>query len=399
MASIRILVTVSGHDTPGITAKLTGVLCQHPTIILDITQAVIHGLLSLSLLFECQGAHENLLQDLQREAGRLGLKMEHQILKNGHAKTPTLPLHHYAVTLIADELTAQSIHRVARALAEWGMNITAIKRLSEADFSCAEMLASSPEKADRRKELLALAREIGVDIALQEEGLYRRAKRLVVLDMDSTLIQSEVIDELAREKGAYEEVAKITREAMGGKLDYDTSLKLRCEKLKGLTMEDLHRVFSRVELTDGAKDLIRVLKKLGYKTALISGGFTFVAEKLKEKLGIDYAYANTLELEGSASGKTVTGRVIPPIINAQRKADLLELIAQQEKIELDQVIAIGDGANDLLMLEKAGLGIAFNAKPAVREKADLALSRKNLRSILYLLGLSEKDVAEAIQSE
>ena len=212
--------------------------------------------------------------------------------------------------------------------------------------------------------------------------------------MDSTLIQSEVIDELARFKGVYDQVAAITHEAMNGKMDYDESLRQRVRMLKGMPLSDLEKVFQKVELTPGATDLIGILKKLGYKIALISGGFTYVAEKLKQQLGIDFVYANSLEIRDQA----LTGNVIPPIVNAQRKADLLDVIAQQERIELDQVIAIGDGANDILMLEKAGLGIAFNAKPKVRERADLALSQKNLRSILYLLGLSERDLSVCTRS-
>ena len=207
--------------------------------------------------------------------------------------------------------------------------------------------------------------------------------------MDSTLIQGEVIDELAREKGVFDEVAAITHEAMNGRMDFNESLRQRVGKLKGLNQANLDQVLSRIELTAGAEDLIGVLKKLGYKIALISGGFTFVAHPLKVRLGLDHVYANQLEVQNG----TLTGKTIPPIVNAQRKADLLDEIARKENIALDQVIAIGDGANDLLMLEKAGLGIAFNAKKSVREKADLSISQKNLRSILYLLGLSEKDLA------
>jgi phosphoserine phosphatase len=213
--------------------------------------------------------------------------------------------------------------------------------------------------------------------------------------MDSTLIQSEVIDELARHRGVYKEVSDITSEAMNGKMDFDESLRLRVAKLKGMPQADLLEVFQKIKLTPGAEELLRVLKKLGYKIALISGGFMFVAERLKTQLGIDYVYANTLE----SNQGVLTGNVLPPIVNAQRKADLLDVIAQQENIELDQVIAIGDGANDILMLEKAGLGIAFNAKPTVREKADLAISQKNLKSVLYLLGLAEKDLSVCFKTD
>jgi len=280
-------------------------------------------------------------------------------------------------------------------LAQYRVNIDVIERLSEGEFGCVEMLISSNSALDRRAlkhELMTVAREQGVDVALQAEGLYRRSKRLVVFDMDSTLIQSEIIDEFARKLGAYDEVSRITHEAMQGKLPFAEALHLRVARLQGLTTAQIEEVFHETQLTAGAEELIRVLKKLGYKVALISGGFSCIAERLKVRLGIDYAYANQLVIQ---DGKA-TGKVAPPVIDAQRKADLLEVIAQQEGIHLDQVIAIGDGANDLLMIEKAGLGIAFNAKPAVNERADLALSQKSLRSILYLLGISGRDVSEVL---
>ncbi len=397
------LVTASGIDAPGITSEMTGVLADHAVEILDVAQALVQDLLSLSLFFSVDeattGAARDVIHDLTSKATALKLKLEWKEVDRArvHTTAGSLP-HHYAVTLIAETITARALHEVTRVLAHWKLNIDGIKKLSENHFGCVEMRVSTQNRIDSlaatklRKELLTLANEQGVDIAFQAEGLYRRAKRLVVLDMDSTLICGEVIDELARENGVYDEVSAITQRAMRGKMDFNESLTLRCAMLKGMTVEDLERVYQKIQITPGADDLIRVLHRLGYKTAVISGGFTFVADRLKERLGIHFAYANTLEI---VNGR-LTGRVLPPIINAQRKADLLEVIAQQEKIVLDQVIAIGDGANDLLMLEKAGLGIAFNAKPVVCEKADLALSQKNMRSILYLLGLSARDVEQVI---
>jgi len=394
-----VLVTVSGPDAPGITSELTGILALAGVPILDLGQAVIHGLLSLSILFEMDGTQgapqaKTVIKDLLFRTTELGLKLEFRVFDNEPLqKGLAVPKYRYAVTLIADQVSASAIHQVTNELAKYRLNIDEIQRLSEGGFGCVEFQVSTADEIDQRAvktALLSVSKEVGVDIALQAEGLYRRAKRMVVFDMDSTLISCEVIDEFAREMGCYDEVSKITEDAMRGKLDYDTSLKLRVEKLKGLTTEQMSKVFDRIQPTPGAADLIHVLKKLGYKTALISGGFTVVADRLKEKLGIDYAYANHLEIE---RGKA-TGRVVPPIVNAQRKADLLDVIAQQERIHLDQVIAVGDGANDLLMLERAGLGIAFNAKPAVNEKADLALSQKNLQTILYLLGISGRDLAE-----
>jgi phosphoserine phosphatase len=413
-----ILFTASGADTPGITSELTGILAKRNARVIDIAQAVIQNLLSLSILFEITGdpsttgSQDQCLQELTKKAESLHLQVTVQVdrkksqqersaaKKTSQESVQETITMHYAVTLIADVISAQALHEVTQALANRRFNIDAIKRLSEGSFSCVEMIVSGEAPTSggpsleeflhqTKAELLTIAQTLNVDIALQAEGLYRRAKRLVVFDMDSTLIQGEVIDELAREKGVYDEVAAITHDAMNGKMDFNESLRQRVAKLKGLSQPDLNQVLARIELTPGAEDLIGVLKKLGYKIALISGGFTFVADQLKGRLGLDHVYANQLEIQNG----TLTGKTIGPIVNAQRKADLLDEIAQKEHIALDQVIAIGDGANDLLMLEKAGLGIAFNAKKTVREKADLSINQKNLRSVLYLLGLSEKDLA------
>jgi phosphoserine phosphatase len=398
MGKSIVLVTASGKDAPGITSELTGILAKHNKTITDIAQAVIHGLLSLSILFEVDSSdkEKTVLQELVFRATELGLKLDYRTLADGEGKAATsAKSFHYAITLIAESVSARALHEVTQVLASHKTNIDVIKRLSENEFGCVELVVSSSAQIDRealKKALLAIAKEQGVDIALQAEGLYRRAKRLVVMDMDSTLIQNEVIDELARARGVYDEVSEITHRAMSGLMDYDESLKQRCEKLKGMPLAEFDEVFQSLRITPGAEDLICVLKKLGYKIALISGGFTYVAEKLKDRLGIDFVYANKLEIE---NGK-LTGKVLPPIVNAARKADLLDVIAQQEKIALDQVVAIGDGANDIPMLNKAGLGIAFNAKPSVREKAHTALSQKNMRSILYLLGLSGRELSEGL---
>ena len=238
--------------------------------------------------------------------------------------------------------------------------------------------------------LLAAGQDGGFDVALQKEDLLRRSKRLIVMDMDSTLIRIEVIDELARAHGVYEQVAAITKRAMQGEMDYDQSLRERVALLTGLDASVLHKLADDLPLTEGAETLLRVLKRLGYRTAVISGGFSVAAEALQKRLGIDFAWSNTLEI--SPEGK-LTGQVLGPIVNAQRKADLLELFAQREGVPLDQVIAIGDGANDLLMLQKAGHGIAFHAKPKLREAAHTAISASGLDAILYLLGISGRDIA------
>lgn len=393
-----VLVTCSGKDTPGITSKLTGVLARHGLEIVDIGQAVLHGWLSLSVLFQQQAegsdkTEKTALDELKALAATLQLKFEAQTFQD-HAAAAQ-PAYRYAVTLISSRVSAQALHAVTEVLARHRVNINEIERLSESEFGCVELLLSSDSKLDRhalKSELLTAARTEGVDLALQAEGLYRRAKRLVAFDMDSTLIQSEIIDEFARKLGRYDEVAQITQLAMQGKVPFTEALSKRVACLQGLTQDQIEAVFQETQLTPGAEDLIRVLKKLGYKIALISGGFSCIADRLKTRLGIDYAYANHLVLRDQKA----TGEVLPPIIDAQRKADLLEVIAQQEGIHLDQVIAVGDGANDLLMIEKAGLGIAFNAKPAVNARADLALNQKSLKSILYLLGISGRDASEVL---
>ena len=245
-----------------------------------------------------------------------------------------------------------------------------------------------------KRALLAAAGEGAFDCALQRESLLRRSKRLIVMDMDSTLIRIEVIDELARAHGVGDRVKAITRRAMMGEMDYDQSLRERVALLRGLDARVLYELAAGLPLMEGAETLLRVLQRLGYRTAVISGGFSVAAEALQKRLGIDFAWSNTLEIEGGV----LTGRVIGPIVNAQRKADILEELARRENVPLDQVIAIGDGANDLLMLQKAGHGIAFHAKPKLREAAHTSISAMGLDAILYLLGITGRDVA-SLESE
>ena len=391
----HILLTASGRDARGITSEFTKILADYQADIVDIGQAVLQGLLSLSIVYKLDpsSSSSSIEKSLSEKARELELKIEFKKLElpSTHIQPPSS--YRYVISLIADQITASALHQVTQTIAHANLNIETIEKLSEGDFGCVEMIASTELGLDEHAlkiELLKLARNLKIDIALQAEGLFRRSKRLIVFDMDSTLIQGEVIDELAREHGVYDEVAAITHQAMQGQLDFNESLKRRVEKLKGLSSKKMKNVSARIQLTPGADELISTLKQLGYKVALISGGFTWVANQLRDQLGIDYSYANTLEIKD----EVLTGKVIPPIVNAQRKAELLEEIAKKEGIHLDQVIAIGDGANDLLMLEKAGLGIAFNAKPIVCEKADTALSQKSLRSVLYLLGLSGRDLAD-----
>ncbi len=392
-----ILATVTGQDAPGITAALTGTLAQHDIQIIDIAQSVISGQLTLSLLFKVSPVeiHET-LAELLHTAQRLGLKLQTSPM-HAHESPRSRARHTYAVTLLAEKISPRALHRVADFLGKNQTNLESIRRLSDDNFSCVELTISSPSELDRhrlKRDLLLIAREMEMDVALQEESLFRRAKRLVVMDMDSTLITAEVIDELARDYGVYDQVAEITREAMKGKIPFQESLRRRCALLKGMRRAQLKNVYARIDLTPGAEDLVCALKKLGFKVALISGGFDFVADELKNRLGLDYVFANRLEF----AGDTLTGDVIPPIVDAERKAEILTQIAAQEKIDLSQTVAIGDGANDLLMLDRAGLGIAFHAKPIVSESADLSFNQRNMGSILHLLGLTSRDIQSILPS-
>jgi phosphoserine phosphatase len=397
--SERVLITVTGRDRAGITASLTGILAEQGATLHDIEQVVVHGQLTLCLLVGGLSHARDVLKELLFAAKELGLELDFNAVSDGGAggaagaRPPGEVGRRYVITAIGRSLGADHLHALARTLATEGANIEKISRLSEDTLASVEINASLPPGGDReslKRSLLAVATKEGFDVSLQRESLYRRSKRMVVMDMDSTLIRIEVIDELARAAGVGDAVSKITERAMQGEMDYDESLRQRVGLLAGLDVKVLDQIANDLPLTEGAETLIRVLKRLGYRTAVISGGFSRAADALKRRLGIDYAFSNNLEIE---AGK-LTGRVVGPIVNAQRKAELLELIAQHEGILLDQVIAVGDGANDVLMLEKAGLGIAFRAKTKLREAADTSISGAGLDAILYLLGLSGRELQE-----
>jgi phosphoserine phosphatase len=388
----NVIVTVSGPDRPGITATLTGILAQMNSQLLDIEQVVVQGHLSLGMLVSIR-ADPGVLKELLFAARELGVSLDFKPV-DGLAPPPPA-VTRYVVTAIGPNLGAGELHALSRGLADHDGNIAKISRLSLGNLRSVEMQVDLPRATDPKKlqeALLGLAMRSSFDVALQREGLFRRSKRLVVMDMDSTLIPIEVIDELARAHGVAEQVAAVTERAMAGEMDYDVSLRSRLALLKGMDISVLERLAADLPLTDGAERLIRVLKRLGYRTAVISGGFSIAADSLKARLGIDYAYSNTLEVKG---GK-LTGEVVGPIVNGRRKAELLETIAQAEGVLLDQVIAVGDGANDLPMLEKAGLGIAFRAKQKLREAADTSISTGGLDSILYLLGISAQELEEVL---
>jgi phosphoserine phosphatase len=350
-----------------------------------VEQVVVQGLLTLGFAVAVDD-EQALVKELLFVAHELGLSLEFRKPEPKRAEGSQ----RYALTVIAATLGPRELQAVAEILAAHGANIERIQRLSEGGLEAVEVaLSLGGEEAPLKRALLAAAGQGAFDCALQRESLLRRSKRLIVMDMDSTLIRIEVIDELARAHGVGEKVAAITRRAMLGEMDYDQSLRERVALLRGLPARVLYELAANLPLTEGAETLLRVLKRLGYRTAVISGGFSVAAEALQKRLGIDFAWSNTLEIADGA----LTGKVVGPIVNAQRKAEILEVLALREGVPLDQVIAIGDGANDLLMLQKAGHGIAFHAKPKLREAARTSISAMGLDAILYLLGVTGRDVA------
>ncbi|NBD07535.1 phosphoserine phosphatase SerB [Corallococcus silvisoli] len=394
--SDSVLLTVTGRDGPDTTARITGLLAEAGAELFDVEQGVLRGMLTLALWVRLPAAPpevEPLLRALSELPRELGVTVDVRVVPAAVEPAGPEPLR-YVVTAVGRALGMRDVHALTARLAAGGARVERITRLSETPLASVELHVTLPPDADPvalKGALLALSMESSTfDVALQRESLYRRGKRMVVMDMDSTLIRIEVIDELARAYGVHAEVAAITERAMHGEMDYDESLRQRVALLAGLDARVLHELAANLPLTEGAETLIRVLKRLGYRTAVISGGFSVAAEALQRRLGIDFAYSNALEVQ---DGK-LTGRTVGTIVNARRKAELLELLAKQEGVLLEQVIAVGDGANDLLMLEKAGLGIAFRAKPRLREAADTSISAGGLDTILTLLGLTARELRE-----
>ncbi|MBK9927293.1 MAG: phosphoserine phosphatase SerB [Anaerolineales bacterium] len=398
-----ILINITGMDRPGITASVTELLAGYDVNILDIGQSVIHDALSLGMLIQIptQISDEQIVLDaIQKKIDELQMNIRFvKIDSESYSQwVGQQGKGRHIVTLLARRISAYHIGRLARIVADNGLNIDKIARLSgriplEAvgsdgqacvEFSLRGHVTDLPVL---RRKFMELADEIEVDIAYQENNVYRRNRRLVAFDMDSTLIQAEVIDELAKRAGVGKQVAEITERAMRGELKFKESFRERVALLKGLPESALAEVAATLKYTDGLERLMTTLKKLGYKTVILSGGFTYFGRALQRKFGFDYVFANDLEIEEGI----VTGRVVSEIVDGERKASLLESIAQHEGFSLEQTIAVGDGANDLPMLSKAGLGIAFNAKPIVKKSAKQSLSSFGIDGILYLMGLSEKE--------
>jgi len=398
-----ILLNISGEDKPGVTSTLTGILAQNDVTILDIGQAVIHEDLGLGILFEVSEKAESspILKELLFKAYELGINVKFTPIP--HEKYQEWVSHQgkdrHIVTLLARKLKAEHLARVTTVIADQELNIDYITRLSgrtplngfnKETRSVVEFSVRGTPKnlVAMKKEFTAAASELGIDIAFQEDNIFRRNRRLVCFDMDSTLIQTEVIDELAYRAGVGEEVSAITESAMRGEIDFNESFIRRVSLLKGLDESVMKEIAENLPVTEGAERLFKTLKQYGYKTAILSGGFNYFGNYLKSKLGIDYVFANELEI---VDGK-LTGRHLNEIVDGQRKAELLKLLAFKEDIHLEQVIAVGDGSNDLPMLQLAGLGIAFHAKPKVKESAKNAISNIGLDALLYLLGFRDREI-------
>lgn len=398
-----IRLNVQGADRPGVTAALTKVLAEHNVDILDIGQATIHNDLGLGILFGLSASNDSsaVLKDLLFKGYELGLNV----------KFTPIPLDQYEdwvshqgkerniITLIGRNLTGEHLSKVTSIISEQGLNIDKITRISgrrhltETNNSVMAVIEFSvrgvPNDEDKLKQdFLQVSKDTGIDLAFQEDNIYRRNRRLVCFDMDSTLIQAEVIDELARCAGVYDEVASITESAMRGEIDFKESFTKRVALLKGLDVSVMKEIAENLPLTEGAERLFRTLKKYGYKTAILSGGFNYFGNYLKSKLGIDYVFANELEVE---DGK-LTGRYVGEIVDGAKKADYLKLLAFKEDLHLEQCIAVGDGSNDLPMIQLAGLGIAFHAKPKVKANAQHAISENGLDTILYMIGFRDREI-------
>ena len=382
-----VLVRVTGRDQPGITAGLMRILDEAGAGVEDMEQVVLHGRLSLGLEVTVPGG-----RDLLKELLLFGWEREVEIdFEVAEEPVEPRPLGH-VVTIVGERLGPDAIGMVANAVAASGGNIERIARLARYPVWSYELLVAGGDPAAIRTSLLsACAHHQGVEVAVQAEGLARRAQRLVVMDVDSTLIQDEVIDLVAEAAGVGTAVAELTERAMAGELDYETSLRERARLLAGTDAGVFEQVADRVRLTPGAATFIRTLKRLGFATAVVSGGFIEVVEPLRQRLGIDHAHANSLEV---VDGR-ITGELVGEVIDRAGKAQLLERIAADEGVPLEQVVAIGDGANDVDMLVIAGLGIAFNARPVVREAADATLSVPFLDAVLFLLGVSREEIEAA----
>lgn len=399
-----ILININGADRPGVTAALTEILAKNNAVILDIGQADIHNHLSLGILFQStEGNSGDILKELLFKSYELDVNIRfNPITEQEYSKWVGMQgKNRYIITILSRKLTAKQIAGVSRIVAEQDMNIDDIKRLTgripldenartpkaSVEFS---VRGTPKNKECMKAEFMKLSTELEMDISFQEDSMYRRMRRLICFDMDSTLIETEVIDELAIRAGVGDQVKAITEAAMRGEIDFCESFHQRCALLKGLDVSVMQEIAENLPITEGVDRLMRILKKVGFKIAILSGGFTYFGNFLKQKYNIDYVYANELEIE---NGK-LTGNHVGDIVDGKRKAELLRLIAQVENVDIRQTVAVGDGANDLPMISIAGLGIAFHAKPKVKATAKQSISTIGLDGILYFLGYKDSYLDE-----
>jgi len=403
-----VLINITGRDRKGMDAKFTGILAEYGVTILDIGQAVIHEHISFGILAEIPDSKDfsSIFKDMLFEGHNMGLKIDitrvdadhYEKWVHEHGKERRI------ITLLGRAITARQISAVASIIAENGLNIDRITRLTgrislkkpQVNPRASVQLSVSGKPVnilDMRRKFMEISQKTGIDISFHVDNIYRKNRKLVVFDMDSTLIQAEVIVELAKLVGAGERVNEITESAMRGEIDFKESFRKRVALLKGIKEEELATISRNLPLTDGAELVTKTLRGLGYKLGILSGGFTFVGEYLKDKLGFDYMYANELDIENGV----VTGKVVGDIVDGEKKAILLRQIAQRENLALEQTIAVGDGANDLPMISIAGLGVAFNAKPLVRQNASNAISSVGLDGLLYLIGLHEREIKQEVR--
>lgn len=405
MAKELILIRITGEDRPGLTASIMSVLSRYDVTILDIGQADIHSTLSLGILIRVIEENSgHVMKELLFKASELGINIKFfPVEANDYeAWVKRQGKNRYIITLLGRKLSAAQIEAVTHLIAQQGLNIDSIRRLSgrisidepkKNVRACIEFsVRGTPhDRNAMQAELLRLSSEMGMDCSFQIDNMYRRMRRLICFDMDSTLIQTEVIDELAMRAGVGDKVKDITERAMRGEIDFKESFTERVALLKGLDSSVMREIAENLPITEGVDRLMYVLKRYGYKIAILSGGFTYFGEYLQKRYGIDYVYANELEID--ENGK-LTGRYLGEIVDGRRKAELLKLIAQVEKVDIAQTIAVGDGANDLPMLSEAGLGIAFHAKPRVVANAQQAINTIGLDGVLYFLGFKDSYLDE-----
>jgi len=403
MRKEQILIRITGKDRSGLTASIMSILSKVDAQILDIGQADIHSSLSLGILIRIDEKDSGqVMKELLFKATELGVNIGFSPIADEDYEewAGRQGKNRYILTVIGPSLSARQIASAAEVVAQQGLNIDYIKRLTgrmsimnpERNVrACIEFsLRGTPrDKEQMQARLMEISKDSGMDFSFQKDDMYRRMRRLICFDMDSTLIQAECIDELAKRAGVGDQVAAITEQAMRGEIDFKESFTRRVALLRGLHVSVMQEIADNLPITEGADRLMHVLKTCGYKIAILSGGFTYFGEHLRQRFGIDYVYANELEIDENGY---LTGRYVGEIVDGRRKADLLKLIAQTEKVNLLQTIAVGDGANDLPMLLEAGLGIAFHAKPRVQESARQALNTVGLDGVLYFLGFKDSQL-------